>query len=101
MVYVIFWWHLHAQPAVNAVRPLRGQKKLCYRGGALPPAFRLLAFALVKTGQQERAAEIVKELLKIEPGAYIFKLANVRSVCWPSALLGRVFRSSPFRGLPE
>jgi tetratricopeptide (TPR) repeat protein len=39
-----------------------------------PPTLRQLAFALVKTGQRERAAEIGQELLKIEPGVSISQL---------------------------
>jgi TolB-like protein len=38
------------------------------------PALRQLAFALVMTGQRERAAEIVQELLQIEPGLSILRL---------------------------
>jgi len=38
------------------------------------PALRQLAFALVMTGQVERAAEVVHELLRIEPGLSISRL---------------------------
>jgi tetratricopeptide (TPR) repeat protein len=38
------------------------------------PALRQLAFALVMTGQKERAHEIVQEVLKIEPGLSISRL---------------------------
>jgi TolB-like protein len=39
------------------------------------PALRQLAFALVMTGQRERAAEIVQGLLQVEPG---FSIARLR-----------------------
>jgi TolB-like protein/tetratricopeptide (TPR) repeat protein len=49
------------------------EKALTQKRG-FAPALRQLAFALVKIGQRERAAEIVQEMLKIEPGVSISQL---------------------------
>ena len=49
-------------------------EKALIQNRCFAPALRQLAFALVKTGQRERAAQIVQELLQIEPDLSISQL---------------------------
>jgi TolB-like protein len=67
------------------------------------PALRHLAFALVMTGQRERAAEIVQELLLIEPG---FSLSRLKArvpfgIDSPNSYWDAFSKSLRSAGLPE
>jgi hypothetical protein len=58
----------------SRVHKQRSTEKTLIQNRSFAPALRQLAFALVKTEQRERAAQIVQELLQIEPGVSISQL---------------------------
>jgi TolB-like protein len=64
------------------------------------PALRQLAFALVMTGQRERAAEIVQRLLQIEPGFSISRL-RLRMPFGSNSYWERFSEALRSAGLPE